>query len=387
MGASINGLSFVRSLARRKIPTLMLDSERLIGSYTRRGRTYLLPVPADERPEDWLGLLEFVGTRLEEPAVLFATSDVHSVFLAEQAAQLARHYRFLTPKQETMERIVNKRAQYGIAKEAGIPIPESHFPETHEEMPALASHIRYPCILKPYKSHLARKKISKKVTVVRSAEELLEQYGKLASRDLPHMIQEIIPGGDNDLYGYLAFWSSEGREHCWLTKRKLRQYPPLYGDGSLQITTDAVKVAELSRSLLRAFEYRGYVGVEFKYDARDGKYKLMEVNPRTVSGNQLAIQAGIDFPWIGYQFLINDRRPIVGDFRRGVKYVNEEWDFKSFLALRRSKQLTLAEWIRSLRDAEARAIWSWRDPLPMLVVLWRFARAFFSSLFGFTGGK
>jgi predicted ATP-grasp superfamily ATP-dependent carboligase len=143
------------------------------------------------------------------------------------------------------------------------------------------------------------------------------------------------------------------------------------------VTVEAPEVAELSRRLLAAFDYQGFVGVEFKRDVRDGTYRLMEINPRTVSGNQLAISAGVDFPWIGYRYLTEaDTDGLANSaFKVGVKYVNEEWDFKAFLALRRRGELTARRWIDSLRGAEARAVFAWDDPLPLLVVGWRFLRA------------
>jgi predicted ATP-grasp superfamily ATP-dependent carboligase len=377
LGASVNGLSFVRSLARRGVCTLLLDSERLVGTFTRLARATLLP-DVERHPDAWLEYLQAVGSRLHRPGTLFATSDAQVVFLAQHRDEIAPHYRFLTPSAEAVERIVNKRLQYDEAQRVGVPIPATRFPESVAEARALACEFTYPCILKPYTAHIARRKSSKKVSVARSRAELVAEYQRLAAEGVPYMVQEIIPGGDQSLFGYLAFWDAAGREHSWLTKRKLRQNPPLYGDGSLQITVDAPEVADLSRRILKGLGYRGFVGVEFKLDTRDQRHKLMEINPRTVSGNQLAISAGVDFPWIGYEYLNGqeEERPSPSSgFRCGVKYVNEEWDIKAYLALRKSGELTLRGWWNSIRDAEARALWMWNDPLPLGVALGRSLRA------------
>ena len=184
------------------------------------------------------------------------------------------------------------------------------------------------------------------------------------------MVQEFIPGDDAALFGYLAFWDAEGREHSWLTKQKLRQYPRFIGDGSFQISVNAREVADLSRELLRKFAYRGLVAVEFKHDARDGTYRLMEINPRTVSGNQLAIRAGVDFPWIVYQYLVYPGAcPPVNGFRPGVKYVNESWDLLAYRARRKDGDLPFWTWLRSLAGTRAWAIASTRDPQPFLALL------------------
>ncbi len=380
LGGSVNGLSFVRSLARRGVPTLLLETDSLIGTYTRYGRAVFLP-DAGENPGDWIEFFQFVGSRIDQAGVLFATSDLHNVLVAEHASLLRRHFRFLVPAANTMEQIVNKRLQYGIAASAGIAIPKSFFPQSLAETERTAAAIAYPCILKPYKAHIGRKKLIKKVALIESPEQLIAEYQRLTSDGVEFMIQEIVPGGDSALYGYLAFWDAEGRERAWLTKRKLRQ-SSRFGDGSLQITVEAPKVAELSRRLLMAFNYCGFVGVEFKYDARDGTYRLMEINPRTVSGNQLAISAGVDFPWLGYQYLVGGRIDARSKkpFQVGVQYVNEEWDLKAYRALRKTGELTFRRWLGSLLGSRARAISAWDDPRPLFVLLWRIARAFLRSV-------
>lgn len=383
MGASVNGLSFARSLGRRGIRVVLLDSQKLIGFRTKYARCVLLP-SARKNPEAWVDWLSDFARELDGPVPVFATSDEHNVFLAEHGSRLKGPFRYLVPDLLTMNQIVNKRLQYGVAVDVGVPIPKTFYPESVEALDELLPDMTFPCILKPYRAHIGRAKISnKKVLKVESADELRDAFEVLWDSGADFMVQEIIPGTDRDLFGYLAFWDENGKEVRWLTKQKLRQNPPLFGDGSLQRTVEAPEVARLSRLLLKAFRYQGCVGVEFKHDARDGTFRLMEVNPRTVSGNQLAISAGVDFPWIAYQYLMG--REVEGSaddsFRTGVVYCNEEWDFKAFLALRKQGDLTLFEWWKSFRSAEARAIGARDDLGPMLAVLGRFFRAGLRRLF------
>jgi len=375
LGASVNGLSFARSLGRRGVPVTLLDSEPHIGLRTRYADGRLL-VSCRDRPEVWLDFLNQFAAGTDSKPVIFATSDEHNVFLATHRDELASHYRLLVPDLATMESIVNKREQYAIAEQAGIPIPITLFPESAEDLEGVLDRVPYPCILKPYRSHVGRAKIGKKVAICETRDQLRDTFMEASSDEAAFMVQEIVPGGDRDLFGYLAFWGSDGEEVCWLTKQKLRQNPPLFGDGSLQTTLDEPEVARLSRTLLSAFDYRGFVGVEFKRDARSETFRLMEINPRTVSGNQMAITAGVDFPWIGYRYLLGEQiDPSSCRARPGVVYVNEEWDLKAFLALRRQGDLTTREWWRSFRSAEARSIFATDDPGPALAVLKRFAAA------------
>ena len=373
LGASCNGLSFVRSLGRRGIPTLLLDSERSLGMHTRFGEVALLP-DAYEDPDGCASFLELVGARLAQPGVILATSDVHTLLLATYEERLRRSFRFLVPEADTVQMILNKRLQYEFARSVGVPIPESFFPESVEEARRVAAEVRYPCLLKPYDSHHAWSFLDgKKVIAVESSSELIAEFERVTALGVPLMIQDYIPGEDSALLGYLAFWDRERRERAWITKQKLRQNPPQFGDGALTISVDAPDVAALGRRLLDACGYQGFVGVEFKYDERDATYRLIEINPRTVSCNELAIRAGVDFPWIGYENVTgsDDGAASVIRSRRNLTFVNEQWDVKAFLALRRAGKLSLVGWLWSLRGVRATATGAWDDPLPLLAGIWQ----------------
>lgn len=373
---STNDLSFVRSLRRHGIPTIQIAGRRLLGSFSRHGLRIRMP-PVENEPEAWLDLLDEAASILGGSPVLFALSDAHCAFLSRNAGRLTPSFRFLLPDEETMPRILDKRRQYAAAEAAGIRVPPTFYPEGMEDVARLAAKIDYPVILKPCTAHVGRPKISdRKVVVLRSATELISEWSECGATGARFMVQAIVAGGDDAIFWYSGFWDEQCRERAWFTVQKLRQFPPRFGDGSFQRTVEAPEVLGHSRRLLEAFRYRGLVMVEFKRDARDGIWYLMEINPRTVSGNQLGITAGVDLPWIAYRRLIGpdpvDAPP--PPFRREVRYVNEEWDPQAFAALRRSGELTLRDWLWSLRGTRAWALFAWDDPLPLLVGLWRFLR-------------
>ena len=376
LGASVNGLSFARSLGRRGVPVILVDSARSIGLYSRYAKSVALPRDASD--ETMLGVLDAIGARLDRPAALFPTSDASCLLVAEHRPRLERHFRFLLPDRDTVARIVDKSAQYEVARAAGVPLPVTCVPRSAAELEEAGRTVRYPALLKPFRSHrrpAAMRDPGMKVMVAGSAAELRAAYDRAVAMQIDVVLQEVVPGDDSAIYGYWGFWDAVGRERAWVTRRKIRQSPPGFGDGSVQQTVDAPEVAELSRRLLRAFAYRGFAGVEFKRDARDGTLRLIELNARTESGNQLAISAGVDLPWIGYCDLVGDVGAIDAVARPGVQLVNEEWDLKAFLALRALGELSLRDWVRSLRGTTAFAFGAWDDPAPLVVLAVRIGRA------------
>lgn len=360
------GLSYARSLGRRGVPTLILDRTipRRI-TRTRYAAVAAFPDPATQ-PQACLEQLLAIGARLRQPGVLMVTGDRDSAVVSQNAHALSRYFRFVVPPWPTLRTILSKRTQYEAAAAAGIPLPFTSYPETVEDVVRVAPDLTYPCILKPYRScsHAS----VRKVVVAETPRALINGYHSVADANTRFMIQEIISGDEDALYGYLGFWSEVGHEAAWLVKRKVRQHPPRFGNGACQITTEEPEVAELSRRLLGALGYRGFVGVEWKRDARDGRFRLIEINPRTVFGNQMAISAGVDFPWIGYTYLTTGRlpEPHPRGYERDVMFVHEVADFRAFRALHREGSLRLAGWLASLCRARSWSLAALDDPGPLI---------------------
>jgi D-aspartate ligase len=364
LGESVAGLSYVRSLHRRGVPTLLLTPRGWIDRPSRYGLTVDLPGIVQE-PEAWLEVLVTTAERLARRPVLLVAFDHAVLFVGHHAAELGRLYDFLIPPLSTSAAIVDKHLQYELAAAAGIPIPRTVFPASSDEALALAAEIGYPCLVKPHVGSAGHMHLGGKAAAVDDPSALRALFDPLAADGIPCMVQEIVPGGDEALYGYLSFWGSDGNEVAWITKQKLRQEPTLYGDGSYQRTVDVPRVAELSRAFLTALDYRGVGSIEFKYDARDDSFRLMELNPRAESGNQLAVAAGVDLPYISYAYHV-DGALLAWEQLWDVHWIHELRDLKTLLRESPNPGAAAREWIRSIRRADTFALSAWDDPVPLL---------------------
>jgi predicted ATP-grasp superfamily ATP-dependent carboligase len=334
--------------------------------YTRYGKTHLLP-PIEGHEDDWMAFLDDVGKGLGKPGALFVTSDAVLLFLSRNRDRVGKFFRFIIPDVYSLEHIVNKRQQYTLAEKAGIPVPKTAYPESMSDARAWALELPYPCILKPY-MYRGRKTIRKKAVLIRTPQELVDEFAKVVDSGQGFMIQEVIPGESTALVAYHGFWDADGQERAWWTKRHVRTRP--FADGAYHVTVDAPAVACLSRKLLAAFNYRGFSHVEFKFDHRDNSFRLMEINARTGQSSQHGIAAGIDLPWIAYCYLTsNGAKQVAPDtFKRGVTFVNEEVDLRGFSGDWRTGKVRFIPWLSSIVKAEAKAHWAWDDPGPALAM-------------------
>ena len=80
----------------------------------------------------------------------------------------------------------------------------------------------------------------------------------------------------------------------------------------------------------------------------------------------MAIDSGVDLPYLSYLDIIGESPAPVKDFKEGVKFVNLAWDVKSFLIYRRRKQLSFFAWVKSLRGVTSYAMLDLGDLKPLL---------------------
>ena len=374
LGAGPSGLAIVRSLGRRNIPVFSLDARPWeLAMHSRFTEAIVLPDPV-KCPERWLDFLEEAGGSLDCKPVVIAAGDPHLMLLADGTPRLDSRYRLAVPPAELTAALLDKRRQYRMLQESGAALPMTRWPAGEADALSAAREVGYPCIVKPAYSHLWVRASDAKLSVVGSPAEMETAYRAMAEAGQGLVVQELIPGGDDSFFGFLSYWDTRGRLLAWCTKRKLRQYPPGFGNGSYQVSVDCPEITEQSIGLLRRLNCRGFASIEYKRDSRDGQMKLMEINPRTVSGLQLAIDAGVDLPWIAYRDLIGEELPPATAFRAGVRFVNESWEAKRFWASGRRSPAELLRWLRSLAEARSFAVLSIRDPAPAFSLLARALR-------------
>jgi D-aspartate ligase len=336
---------------------------------SRYGLPLVVPDPAG-REDALLRLLLEMGEALPGRAVLVPTSDAFILFVAKYAGPLSKRFDFNVADHDTVLTLANKRLQYDFALEHHVPIPETFYPS---DMPieAIARETRYPCIIKPYFSHLWKKYTDGlrgvrwgKVAEVRSREGLLSTYAEMEKSGLDFLIQDKIPGTDDELYDLLAYLDRNSEPLAAFTKHKIRCYPLEFGVSSIAVGQWEPELARHGLDFVMALKYRGIVSPEFKRDPRDGEFKLMEVNPRSILTTYLAVCSGVDIPYLAYRDARGEPVEKIPSFHEGVKWISFERDVKAFLELREAGRLDLAGWMKSWRGEKCFATFAMDDPLP-----------------------
>ena len=362
------GLTIVRALGRYGIPVVGLhhdpDEPATLSRYCRR--TIMPRIENDEKA--WLNFLLEEGSRIKpQRGVIFPAGDLHWLFLVKHRKALEPYFRFALPEAENLEAWPGKLFQYAAASHAGIHMPRTFIPKDAEEVGALAKRVAYPCLLKPIFSHLsAQAGLRGKLLCVDTPEELLENWQVGAKRGLELMIQEYIPGEDNQIYGLFSYLDKNSRPLSSGVSRKIRQFPPQFGQASFSVSVSEPTVAQTGLRLLQAIRFHGISSVEFKRDARDGIFKFTEINLRAPLLMADVVDGGINLPVIAYRDLCGEPPvPLVGRLDH-CKIVYFEDDYKTSLYYRRIGKLSWWSWIMTFFGRTREIYFAWDDLTPFV---------------------
>ena len=182
------------------------------------------------------------------------------------------------------------------------------------------------------------------------------------------MVQELIPGDGAAQFSYAAVWD-RGRPIGSLVARRRRQYPIDFGFTSTLVESIELPAVEAAAArFLDSLAFSGLVEIEFKYDARDGSYKILDVNARTWTWIGLGAAAGVDFAALQWRLAAGETvAPLAG--RSGASWLYLSRDLVASLHEMLAGRLSPLAYLRSLRRSSAAAVFAWDDPWPAAIDL------------------
>ena len=305
--AWVNGLAAIRSLGRKGLRVLAVDHRPYaLGFRSRYAEPHLAPDPLDDE-EGFVAGLRSLAEATGDVLPVFPTHDEHVNAIARHADALGERYRFPFPSWEVLERIQSKRHQLETAESIGVPVPRTLYPSSAEEARAAGDEVGFPLIVKPSANVGFRRSHKRQLFRCETPAELERAY-ELAAPHEP-MVQELIPSGPEEMYTLGSYLDRAGRALGLFSGRKLSQTRGYMGSARAGEALWVDEVVEQGLALLRALGFHGISQVEVMRDPRDGRYKLLEVNPRLWQWHSLAAACGVDLPWIAYRDLIGDPLP------------------------------------------------------------------------------
>jgi predicted ATP-grasp superfamily ATP-dependent carboligase len=348
----------VRTLVRRGVKATCFDSDRQFpGFRSVYGHAHECPDP-DIDPNGWVAFMIDLAAKMGGKPVLIPSADQFVSAIADHAGRLANHY-IMSPGVPLQGLLATKQTQYELAARHGMPLPRTQFVQSAEEIAAFAKSAQFPCLIKPIHFREWRRFPTghplcyQKVAIAQTPAQLIESW-HLASAINPNVIaQEIIQGPDTDKRVYLACYDSRSRRIANAMFRELRCNPLQFGPASVTEPVIDPETDEVCDAFLRSVGYSGICEIEMKRDTRDGRVKLIEVNPRLTGGGDAAPYAGVDLCWQHYLDLIGKNPSPVTPNGKDFRHIDLRSDVGAIFAYRRARLISWGDVIRSYKSPRA----------------------------------
>lgn len=293
------GLAVVRSLGKKNISTTVVSNDkRAMPFYSK----YCTKKRVGEYNDEFL-------SELTANDIIMPNEEDEMLFFAKNAPSY--DYLLAFPDYATLENIIDKSNLMRFAETHHIPVPKTFFMDDPDFFQEIAPNLIYPVIIKPN-----RGKGGRGIVRVDSPDKIEEAYANILHLYGPSTIQEYIPFTQRFSAAVLTDNTFEIQRICIIEEK--RTHPIKTGPGCFVKTVVNDDIKKLTFDIMKALKMKGIAELDFIIDERDGKPKLLEINPRFWGSVQCAISAGVDFPFLLYEIATDNSIGVSYDYQAGV---------------------------------------------------------------------
>ncbi|OVE80028.1 hypothetical protein BVY02_01515 [bacterium J17] len=308
-GESRAALAVVRSLGQKNLNIWVCTHQTLALASSSKfaGKTLACPEPNKdpERYKSWL--LETVGKF--KPRMLLPIVDTSLRLVLESASSLPKETILPFIDLSVFNKINDKASLLNAARRLGLDVPETLVFKTSDldssEVRGKLNAFPFPAVVKPLSSKifLDNQFVSPPVLYPNTVQELTSLVdSERLNSNVTYLLQQKITGAGTGVFAVFK----DGKLLANFAHRRLLEKPPTGGVSVLSESTAPNSAPiEQAMNLLKHFSWHGVAMVEFKQHL-DGKFYLLEINPRFWGSLQLAIDSGRDFPGILWDALSGD---------------------------------------------------------------------------------
>jgi D-aspartate ligase len=368
-----SGPAMVRSLHHHGVEVSVLVPPATAWlSRTRWADGYVLP-QIEDNSQAWLDRLSRIAER--GPGVLISGDDVATEFLVKERSRIPAHLRSFESQHSAHLELLDKTPQYELAARVGVRFPWTVRLSAMEELDAVAKQASYPCLVKPALSHQFRHLFSnRRVFVIDGADDLRGVAGPALEAGLELLVTEYVPGPETAIEAAMIVRTADGSLPLAYGMRKIRQWPPGFGAGTLNESVAIPDTMALGKRLLDAAAYEGIAGVEIKRHAETGELVLMEISVRVDTHFALGDACGVDATWRLYATLAGIPLGPQPPQRLGVRSIVPSLEPRLVGKQLWQRELSPRDLLASYRGLRDLSGLTLRDPGPVLALValqWR----------------
>lgn len=378
LGSNANALGITRSLGKNNLPVIVADYENGIAFYSRYAISEKIGNCVTNRKE-FLKSLYNIASFLEtvnKIGILYCSSDAYLFAIGESIYELQEKFKIILSDWNNVKRCLDKSFLYKEAERLNIPYPNTFYAKNSSEMIQAVDILKYPILIKPAIT-VGFSNVYKKAVIVESEEDLRKvqnEIDQLGLSEYELIMQEMIPGPVESLYTFSSYSDEFGEVKAYSIGHKIRQTPPDTGTITAGKVSNNDELARLGIDFIKGLRFHGIANTEFKLDQRDGKFKLIEINPRPGLWNYSATAAGVNLSWIAYQNVALGINQPIKYSDRTLVWIYDIMDVSRAVFSNKyghgKTRISLSEWFKSIKGNRTYAIWQIKDPKPFVSLIY-----------------
>ena len=318
-GSLRSALAVTRSLGRRGVEVTVADEDgRSLAGVSRYCRASVRVPSAARSGEAFVSAIRQEVGRGKH-SVVIPVDDVTLCLISQARSQFDGLAALPFPDFETVQTAHDKGALMTLAAEKGIPVPKTVIVRGPADVEGAIRHVGLPAVVKARVSRVSvggQWRAGSAVHYTRTAAEADAAVRAVQEVTPGPLVQEHIPGDGRGIFVLM----NRGRLRAAFAHRRIREKPP---SGGVSVLSESVgldpQLLEHAGRILEALKWHGVAMLEFKRDARDGVSKLLEINGRFWGSLQLAVDSGVDFPYLLYRLALDGDIEPVFTYRVGVR--------------------------------------------------------------------
>jgi predicted ATP-grasp superfamily ATP-dependent carboligase len=347
LGGQTNALAVARAFGRKNIPVYISAYTLCHAQFSKFCIDAYLCDPKMSIVDYWYHLLFKKRPTVLQNAFIFPCCDEALAFMSVNKEKIIKSYKTYEYDSFLVKQLLNKQQTLDLAIQAGVPAPKYWHVNSASDLKEIQD-LTFPVMIKPKYTYVFIKAFQVKLVTADNWVELKKWIKKILPLKIEVMLCEIIPGPDTLLSSYYTYITPDGNNLFKYTKRVIRRKPINYGGGCYHISKWEPGTAEMGEKFFRFIKLNGLANVEFKYDTRDKKLKIIECNMRLTAAHQLLIKSHYDIGYAIYAYHNNLNYSLQEPFLENTRLWYPFEDIRAFIELNKLGQITVLEWIRSI---------------------------------------
>lgn len=382
LAGGVTALGVIRAFGRAGVPVFVHpDTDEAI-RYSRWYRPLLNEAGgvADAGTSESPGLApltEALARSGLQHGFLCACTDDWNRAVAQYAETAVPRFLSVVPTRAILDCLQDKSQLATLLKQLDVPMPTTRLIRDSSDLAELPQSSETFYFLKPTDSQRFLNHFGTKGMRVPTAEEARRRLEEVIGAGMSVVLQEYIPGSFTEHYFVDGYVDRQGRTKALFARRRLRIYPPDFGNSTAMVSValdDVGQAIDSVQRVLQAVDYHGIFSAEFKRDARDARFKLLEINTRPWWFIDFMVRCGVDVCRMAYDDAQGREVAPVMRYKIGATCIYPYYDFVAAQPLIQSGRLSRWRWIAELLPA-LQPVGCWDDPMPALVGFARVIRS------------